>query len=89
MTIVNRLFSLARRKRFSNSRPHSQSVLVGRCPNNLYMGLLSTVDPGCVYFDLQLWSSLPKQDAQFRRADAVGILEVVVEEASSEGLRLH
>jgi hypothetical protein len=54
------------------------------------MGLLSTVDPGCVYFDLQLWSSLPKQDAQFRRADAVGIPEaVVVEEASSEGLRLH
>jgi hypothetical protein len=53
------------------------------------MGLLSTVDPGCVYFDLQLWSSLPKQDAQFRRADAVGIPEAVVEEASSEGLRLH
>jgi hypothetical protein len=54
-------------------------------PSHLYMGLLSTVDPGCVYFDLQLWSCLPKQDAQFRRADAVGIAEVVVEEASSEG----
>lgn len=64
------------------------SVFVGWCPSNLWMGLLSTVDPGYVYFDLQLWS-LPKQDAQFRRADAVEIPEDVVEEASSEGLRLN
>jgi hypothetical protein len=69
--------------------PTLNSFFVGWCPSNLWMGLLSTVDPGWVYFDLQLWSSLPKQDAQFRRADAVGIPEVVVEEASSEGVRLH
>ena len=58
-------------------------------PNKLEMGLLSTVQPDCVYFELPLWSSLSTLVSQFRRADPVGLPELVVEEASSQGLRLH